>query len=1172
MKRNWTPAQTDAINAQGGAVIVSAAAGSGKTAVLVERVLSRITNPASRVDIDKLLVVTYTNAAAAEMKERISAGLERLSKEFPQDSYYRRQLMLLPSANISTIHSFCGNVIKENFYLLGDVPSDYKIADESRLSIIRDRAAENIIEEIYSSDDEGYRYMADCFSTAKGEYNLKSTILDIYNFLCSQPFPEKWMDDVERAYCCDSASESIWGRAILEEAALAADFFTRKTDECIALFNSKPELGKAFGEKISGSYKSLVDKFSSLVSAGDWNGLYEFAHTQHSFERLSAAKGYSDDPVKVRISNILKMIKKEITDSIPKLFIYDDEEYLNSTKIARPAIKALFKAVRLFSEEYSRLKLEESYADFSDLERWTLRLLYKDGSRTPLAIKLSEKFCEVMVDEYQDANELQDTIFNCLSDNGKKLFVVGDVKQSIYRFRQANPELFLKRKNSYAPYDRKIDNYPAKIMLDKNFRSRSGITAAVNFIFSKLMSPQAGDMYYKSEDMLVAAADYSEDDKPDTSLDIIFAPISMNIASHIAEARLIAKRISELKSSLMIEENGVKRPARYGDFAILLRNGTNALEYMNVLKNSGIPARCSAGDNFLKTNEILIMISLLQVINNPLLDIPLLNVMTSPIFAFTPTELAKIRIERKKEPLYASVKRCADSGDSHCGNLCDLLSYFRMTASSVSLSELISDIFDKTSYPEIISATDGGDIKLNNLRLFYKKSIEYSDSGGCLSSYVRYLDKLCEQDAKIKTSQINAESSKVEIMTIHRSKGLEFPVCFVAGISSPNQNDAEQLVIHPKLGVGAAINVITGPYKIESLQKQAIKMKQSIDEVSEELRVLYVALTRAKEKLFMVVSTKSGKPGEMTAQLASRLEIKNESIHPYVVRSLSSNAQRLIACAILYGRSKELLEYIDVPTKPFIGNAEDYWNVSLHMANELLPVDIDSETRESREYDITAREIERRLALEYKNGSLANMPVKVSVSELAHEELGRSFSFSSRPAFLSKDNLTGAQRGTAVHTLMQFADYARFIDTPQQELDRLVRERYISPQQAAAIDVNMILNCLNTPIMQSYINSEKSYREYRFAVKIKAKDVFDSLPADTTEDIVLQGAVDCAFVENGEIIIVDYKTDKVRSMQELKDRYSEQLRLYSFAMQLSTGMKVRERVIYSFALNDTITV
>lgn len=1170
MSRQWTNAQNDAINAQGGSVIVSAAAGSGKTSVLVERVKNRISNPFKKVDVDKLLIVTYTKAAANEMRERISSELEVLAKSYPNEAYYRRQLILLNKANISTIHSFCGNMIKENFFMVDGIPSEYKIAEESTLTVIKNQAFENVIENLYDSNDESFRYMADCFSTAKGEYNLKSTVMNIYDFLCSQPFPEKWMNDVIKEYEENDISDSIWGKAILREASLAADFLSDKITECLLLYEERPEIGNGIQNTLLNKYKVIVDEYKKLVDEKDWNGLYAFCCRKHDFGRLTAAKGYADDIAKVRISNICGVIKDEISKKIPKLFIYNEDDYKHTTKIAAPAINTLFKTVSLFAEEYSRLKAEDNLADFSDLEHWALKLLYKDGKVTPLAESLSEHFCEVMVDEYQDANEVQDLIFNSVSDNGKKLFVVGDVKQSIYRFRQAKPELFLRRKNSYHPYDKNSDNYPAKIVLDRNFRSRSGIAETVNFIFSKLMSPQAGDMYYEKEDMLVYGASYQEDNTPDTELNMIFTPKTADISMHTAEARFIAKRIIRMKSSFKVEEHGEKRDAKFSDFAILLRNNTNAMEYVNVLKAAGIPAQSAACDNYLDTNEIQIIISLLKVINNPLSDVPLLNVLTSPIFAFTPTLLAKLRINHRHESLYASVKRAAENGDKQCVDFCNVLTDFRTASTAFTLPELLDKIYDDTSYPEIVSSTDGGQLKLNNLRLFQKYTIEYAQSGGSLSSYIRYLDKLMEQNVELKSSRVDAQTSKVKVMTIHGSKGLEFPVCFVAGISSLKHNDYSQLLMHADLGVGASINVIDGSYRYESVQKQAIKMQQDIDDVSEELRVLYVALTRAKEKLIMLASFPSGKPNETIAKISSRLDLANDTIHPYVVRSFSTSAYRLAACAILYGKNKVIADILEMPQKPFDGKSEDFWKSSVYMGQEISHIDYAEAENETKVFSVDINEVKRRLSLKYKNPTLSTIPVKVSVSELTHSKDADLYSFTSRPAFMSSGKMTAAQKGTATHTLMQFADYKSFLDNPDAEIQRLINGRYLSEDQANVIDTKLIFNCLNSSEMRKFLSAEKTFREYRFTVKIKASEVFDTLQDADDNEIILQGAVDCAYVENGKIVVIDYKTDQVKTMEELKDRYETQLKLYSYALKLSTGLEVSRCVIYSFKLNDTI--
>lgn len=1168
MSRKWTDAQLDAINAKGGAVLVSAAAGSGKTAVLVQRVLSRITDPETPVDIDRLLIVTYTKAAAAEMRERISASLERLSRENPDNPSYRRQLMLLPRANISTIHSFCGNVIKENFFKLDDIPSDYKIADESALSIIKSQAVDNVLEKMYESGDEGFLYMSDCFSTAKSEYNLKSTVLNIYDFLCSQPYPKKWLKKAEEEYSDKPVATSLCGKAILEQAEVAAEYLSSKIDECIELFEQHPEIGGNFGEKLKNIYKLKVDEFSALVKDENWDGLYEFFKKSHNFGKLSAAKGYTNDPTKLTIASICAMIKDELTKELPKLFIYSAEDYSRSTKIAAPAISALFKVVLEFSDEYSALKANNNLADFSDLERWTLKLLYNDGNLTELAKELSERFVEVMVDEYQDANEVQDLIFTAVSDGGRKLFVVGDVKQSIYRFRQANPELFLRRKNSYPLYDRNKDTYPAKIILDKNFRSRSGIAETVNFIFSKLMSPLAGDMYYTEEDMLNCGASYTPSNEPDSTLELIFTPIKSEIPAHIAEARRIAQQIIELKSSFMVEDNGEKRAAKLGDFAILLRTNRHALDYQNVLKEAGIPARCAAADNFLAAPEIQLVISLLKVISNPYQDIPLLNVMTSPIFAFTPTELAQLRANTRKKSLYDSVKLRANDGDSRCKELISDLSYYRSLSSSVTLPELISEIYIKTAYPEIVSASDSGSLKVNNLRLFYRYTMDFYDS--TLSSYLRYLDSLIENDIELKGSNIDEDSGRVQIMTIHTSKGLEFPVCFIAGISSYKKNEFDQLLMHPKLGVGAAINVISDSYKLVSVQKQAIRMKKDVDEISEELRVLYVALTRAKERLYIIATLRSSNPEKTLSEISSRLS--GNEIHPYVVRSLSTTARRLAACAILYGKNRCITDLLGQPCGVFDGKPEDFWITEILLGSDIhRPDPIEIQARE-KGFEITYDELMRRMNLSYQNSGLSSVPVKVSVSELAHKDEGREFSFASRPAFMSEQGLTAAEKGSAIHALMQFADFKAFLSDPAAEIERLRLSRYLTESQCAAVDVNKILACLSNPLMTEYMNVQQSFREYRFAVKVKASDIYSDLPKENDGELLLQGAVDCAYVKDGSIIILDYKTDRVKTMQQLKERYQAQLELYSLAMKRMTGLEVSRRVIYSFELDDIIDV
>lgn len=1180
MPKTWTQNQQNAISARGGSLLVSAAAGSGKTAVLVERVIERITDPDCPVDADRLLVVTFTRAAAAEMKERIAARLDALVENDPLNSALRRQQLLLTKAHISTIHSFCSDLVRENFYSL-DISADFRLAEENELALLKNETLNRVLETLYEDGNEAFYLFADYFSTAKSDYMLQQVILKLYEFLCAHPFPEKWLREKERMYdCAQDVIHTEWGRVISDYTKNAAQFCLELAQSSLTAFSERPELGDKLESLLKLDLK-YMEKLCAAVQDAPWDALRACLYSFDSSARFTSAKGYKDDPQKLRIQANRDLLKKTLK-SLCALFEQDEAQCIEDIRALSPLVHELFRAVRAFAGEYAKEKQEKNLADFNDLEHWTLALLTEetaDGWRfTDEAQAIAARFEEVMVDEYQDANEIQDLIFRAVSGDAKRLFVVGDVKQSIYGFRQAMPEIFLRRKDNCPIYDPAADRYPAKVILDKNFRSRRGVTDAVNFVFRRLMSKDTGDMEYTAEEELSAGAQYGADDTPDMYFHLLDCS-GTDEDTDVLEARHIAGIIKQFMTERTVTENGAERPARYGDFCIMLRSAsTHANAYVKELSSCGVPASSEASDSFLSAQEVAVTLSYLRIIDNPLQDIPLLNVLVSPLCGFSPDDLAMMRADHPEGNLYFALKQYAGSGNLPAKEFLLELDELRTLSAMTPIDLLINMIYTRTGYPAVVRSMEGGELKLNNLRLLQEYAKQYGNSGGKgLSGFVRYIDRLEEQNCDLKSgSTLSEESDSVKVMTIHRSKGLEFPFCFLAATARSFRSDkSDEVLLHAELGLGIRRKDLEHMCRYSTMPREAVALEIEREGKSEELRVLYVAMTRAREKLIVLSSHKN--PARYLQTMASRLT-GTGAVSPYIVRGAGCISNWITQCALMHPDGFKLRELAGMPR---ITECESCLPWEIMVADAACGSQEEStaglETGlHKEETGCTAEELRRiteRLGARYPHSPLTKIPVKVAASELAHEENRESYAFASHPAFLNKDKLTGAEKGTALHAFMQYADLTACAASPEAEKKRLVEQGFLTGRQAQSVDLEKVKNCLQSSIMRRFLGAERQYREYRFTVKIKAGLADKELkPPYDQEDIVLQGAVDCAFEEDGRIVIVDYKTDRIKNMSELRERYRTQLELYRDAMQKCTGLPVKECVLYSFCLDASIVV
>ncbi len=1199
---NWTENQYNAIHSTGGSVLVSASAGSGKTAVLVERVINLLTNEKNPIPADRMLVVTYTKAAAAEMKERITSRISDLIHENPYDTNLRKQQLKLQNAHISTIHSCCSDIVREHFYLLG-ISRDFRIADDGELLLLKNEAVNRVFDELYEQDNNrNFLNLVEAFSGNKDDKALQNVVFKLYEFLRSHPFPDVWLNEKLSYYDSpQSIGSTVWGDIIFDYCKAALDFAKSLCSANENIICNEPVLSEKLPPVITDDL-DWIKRILNAINSRNWD-LTRNILTDYTPMRMPIIKGYKDNPDKLRFSKNREDIKKIIKDLFG-YFLGNEKECVEDINILQPIVREMFYTVKKFSSEFEKIKGENNVLDFSDLEHLTLKLLVKyDKGKTVLteeAEKIAQSFDEVMVDEYQDANEVQDIIFKALSGDEKNLFVVGDVKQSIYSFRQAMPQIFLNRKEKYPIYNRETDNYPSRIILEKNFRSRKEITDSVNFVFKGIMSRECGEIEYSEEENLVYGASYNESADTKVSLSLLDMDTQEESDACIVEADYIAKEIFRIINEKKVNDKGNLRNPLYGDFAILLRNSNSyAQTYVKRLKDWGIPAASSVSEEFLSTREITIIINLLRIIDNPLQDIPLLSVMMSPLYCFEADDLAQMRTNTRYTNIYSALKIYGEKGNQKAVNFLNDLKKFRTYAVTKPIHLLINKIYEETFYPEILKGMYQSDLPYNNILLFKDYAYDY-EKNGCrgLSSFINYIDNLIKNGSDLASCKDSRGNSLncVRVMSIHSSKGLEFPFVFLANTARKFVSDSsDNVLIHKELGFTLKRRDSENYAMYNTLPRAATAIKMQASEKSEEMRILYVALTRAREELHMVCAR--DKMTKYISDLGGKIT-SSQSVMPFIVSSAKRLSDWLILCGLIHIDGSVLRKiagidnfskYIDCP-KWDIKYISDYDNL-YNQGNDCGEKEDDDNTTANnvdselnsidKVYEVTDETdnvideiIKNRLMFTYKNSDINAIPVKVSVSDISHNKSKERFSkILSRPEFMSEKSMTPTERGTAVHNALQHIDFAAAKTDIDKEIERLTNSGYITAAQSNVIDKSKLIQLINSPIITDVINSDVVYREFRFNTVISAGDALEVIP-DSVKDkeIILQGSVDLAYLKDGMINVVDYKTDRVNSMGELKDLYTQQLLLYKGAMEQCTPYKVNKCIIYSIRLGEFVEV
>ncbi len=1154
--RKWTDKQEDAIKALNGTVLVSAAAGSGKTSVLVERLIGRLTDRENPCLADRVLVVTYTNAAAAEMKERVEKSIAELIKKDPFNTYLKRQQMLIPSMNISTVHSFCSKLIREYFYLC-EISPDYKIIpDKQRMELME----ECVSDAVKKRFEKGDFTLANTLSSEKSDRGLFETVFKVYEFMNTSLFPEDWMQEKSSKYT-GNIEMSPWGKVLINH-------LKETVTSCLKLSNQNLKI-ISFDEKIDAAYSPAVnedikvlEKILELCEVGLWEDIHT-ALKEIKWKRLTILKGADFDELKVKSKGIRDYIKDQIKKSA-KLFEDSESVCKEVLEQNHEYIEKLKDLTLEFAENFKQRKKERKFVDYGDLEHMVVSLLLekKDGvvSFTKTALDLSLRFDEIMVDEYQDTNEVQDYIFRALSKNDSNKFMVGDLKQCIYSFRRANPYIFSSYKDSFEDYDREKDNYPSVVNLDKNFRSRKNVIDSVNFMFSVLMSKSVGGTDYGSDESLKFAADYEEGEGYETQLDFLE---KTDLPTEINEARHIASIINEnIEKGLVVNDKGTKRKACYKDFCILLRNANNCAHiYADELIKNGIPANTEIKKGFFESPEVLGVLAFLQVIDNPNQDVALLSTLLGPIYGFEPADLIFMKNQNK----YTAVTK--DKTGKFDKFLSDLREY-RLMASSMPSDKFIDLFYLRTGYIQIVSAMKDSKQKVANLMMLKNYSSQYEDSGyKGLNGFVKFMERMSKSRTDMEGASVALDDDNyVKIMSIHKSKGLEFPVTIVAGCGKLPRNETSDVVLNSELGIGIKVRDGVAGVKYNNFVRNAIMLKNHKDELSEELRVLYVAATRAREKLIFVstMTNINSKIGTYSALLTD-----GEKVDSYTVNSTSTAADRLLICALKHPDGRMLRHSVGADDSCVSYQSFSPWNVRVisEEGKSISSEKVEAQKQSSDKEII--KKIEDRLNFGYPHKDINLIPAKLTATELAKKKIGIKTTLS-RPSFLSAKGLTPSERGTALHGFMQFCKFENVLENAEKERDRLIEQGYMREEEGRSVELKKVINFLNSDIGKRMLKSGEIMRELRFSAPVKASVADENYPDDI--EVVLQGIVDCAFVEDGKIYIIDFKTDRINQEEIFKENYEMQLRLYKNALEKVKNMPVGGCYLYSFHLEKNIVI
>lgn len=1239
-KSMWTDEQLEAINSRGSNLLVAAAAGSGKTAVLVERIIKIITDEENPVDIDRLLVVTFTNAAASEMRERIGKAISEKLYKNPNSKIIQRQLALLNKAKITTIHSFCLDVIRNNFHYI-DIDPDFRVGDETEMVLLKNETLDELFEEKYleaqENKDSMFIKLLESYCSNRDDSALFEMVMNLYNFAMSNPWPYEWINSMVEKFNIDENfqfGKSEWAEVLLNNINMELVGMKRAILNAISIIENEPTL-----ENYLENYKEDANMLDDLImSACDYNKLYE-ALNDVSFKTLKRCGKEANKEKQKLVKDIRDNVKKKLSDTALSILSEDETSIKNQMNRLYPLMKALGELVIEFNEKYKENKSKKNTIDFNDFEHMCLEILTEkdeQGNIRPskAALEIREKYDEILIDEYQDSNLVQEVIMGTISrkyTDNPNLFMVGDVKQSIYRFRKANPKLFLEKYNTYEKDERAKNR---KILLYKNFRSRKEILDGVNFIFKQIMSPIVGEMDYTSSEFLNPGAKYKdlENGKTNTAIELYVIEKSKeegeeeeeDVSDIMLEARVVGKRILDMLQNddedknfcVFDKESGSYRKAQFKDIVILLRSTKRwSGVFLDELKKMGIPVFADSNSGYFESPEIKTMLALLQVIDNPMQDIPFAAVLKSPIGGFSVEELIDVKSfegDTFYEKFKAGMKKCSEENDNE---LCIKMSYFieklnrwRKEALYMPIDEFIWHLYTETGYYGYAGAVKGGMQRQANLRLLFQKAKVYSETSyKGLFNFISFINKIKVSSGDMGSAKILGENEDVvRIMSIHKSKGLEFPIVFVAGCGKNfNLMDMNKTILfHNELGFGPDYVDLEKRVSYGTLMKEAIKNKIKLETLSEEMRILYVAFTRAKEKL--IITGLVANLEKAVSKWASTINSSSEKISEDIIVKGKSYLDWICTSVIRHKAASVLRENISTEMQDCkLMDDESKWEISLLKRQEVIGLwhkeeekekldkinlfynkleNIKNSTNESIYFD----EIIRRLNYKYKYKKASKLPSLVSVTELKRQfseenDYGiRIFmpSLSKKPKFLEEiKGLTASEKGTVLHSVMQHLNFDANsgkinIENIKKQIDDMIFTEVITGKEAETVNVKKILNFLQSDLGKRIINAQKVYKEFPFQFRLNSTDIYEDLEKNLyeKENIIVQGIIDLYFEEDDGLVLLDYKTDYVKDddIDIIKERYKVQIDYYSTALEVITGLKVKEKYLYLFYNGVTV--
>ena len=1209
----WTNEQLQAIQEKDSNILVAAAAGSGKTAVLVERIIHKIID--EQMDIDKILVVTFTNAAASEMRERILEAIYKKLEENPENVHLQRQIILLNKASICTIHSFCLDVIHNHFYEI-DLPSNFKIADTAEIDLLKQEVLDDLFEQKYTENDKDFIELLENYTNYRGDEALQELVLKIYKFIQSSPFPIKWLQEKLELLKIEDKdiSKTVWGKLIIQTVEDDIQESIMQLEAIKSKMALYPEMTK-FYQKICEDLIILKD----LQNYNSWDELY--------IKLLNF--NFSKWPVDKKVTNDLKEDSKEIRDKVKKhnkkktakLLSCSQEQAVKDLKIITPILEKLSNLVTEFTKNFAEKKKEKNCIDFNDIEHFALKILLDENNNpTEVAKKYKEKFEEIAIDEYQDSNLVQEAILTSIS-KGNNIFMVGDVKQSIYKFRQARPELFLQKYDEYKNKEEKTQEDNLKIQLFRNFRSRQNILNITNLVFESIMSKELGDINYNENEYLNYGANYPEPEEAKNcagiaELDIIDLKEDESITAFegeedeeeperveddVLEAKFVANKIQELLNSdyMVFDKKQGYRKIRPKDIVILLRATSNLSPiYEKELSDLELPVFSDTSGTYLDTVEIQTILSVLKIIDNPLQDIPLVVVLRSSICNFTDNDLITIRLTDRNCNFYEALikTRIICDGDlkDKIESFLEKLEKWKSISQYMPLDEFIWQIYLDTGYYQYVGLLPNGAMRQANLKTLFEKAKQYEKASfKGLFNFIQFIDKLKKQNGDLASAKLIGENEDViRIMSIHKSKGLEFPVVFLCNSHKKfNMQDLnDNILLHQDIGFGPTIMDTTKKIKYSSIAKDAIKLKMKQETLSEEQRILYVALTRAKEKLYI-----TGRSKDFTKYVQD----KNKVLEMYESENIKLDAKLMkkansyldwIMCVYLFNQGRtitlkgEQYKLSDIITLN-VSNKKDLLKT---LAKEEVVEQIDLKEKigqilknKSDEENKKSEQALKEL-LEWKYDYIVDttLPTKSSVTKIKQEKIKLEeilkgieseeveYKKSYTPKFMQEDKkISNAEKGTLVHLCIQRLDERKDYELKdiQNMILNLVEKEIITKNEADAIDVNLIYQYTKSQLFEELRQAKEVHKEQPFYINIPAKDVV-SEAENSKKNILVQGIIDLYYIDkNDNLVLIDFKTDYIsnepNAKEKILEKYKVQLEIYKTALEQALGRKVNKTAI-----------